>query len=315
MALLSTTPQDRARMVKQAAAETGFDACGIARALPPDPEDHLGHWLAQGYHADMDWLVRSKVLRQDVQEVLKGARSVVVVARSYHAPRPPAPPRTGRVARYAWADDYHRVLRKPLRALAKRIASLEDKVRCRCFVDSGPVMEKWWAAQAGLGWIGKNSLVLRDGMGSWFVLGVVLTTVDLACDEPALDQCSTCRLCIDACPTGAIAAPYVVDSRRCISYHTVENRGEVPEAVQERMGHWVFGCDVCQEVCPWNQNVADTTEQRLRPRAGQAGLDLAELAAISGESFRERFEGTSIMRVGLEGMRRNAEIVQRKQGR
>jgi epoxyqueuosine reductase len=300
---------ERASEVKRWAAALRFDACGIAAAGNADPEDQLGDWLARGYHADMAWMARRKELRQDPREKLPGARSVVVVARNYFWPRPQAPAGSGRVSCYAWGRDYHRVLAKPLRALAQRIRSLEPGAQCYTCVDSGPVLEKFWAARAGIGWIGKNSLLLRYDAGSWFLLGVVLTTAEIEPDNPVPDQCGGCTRCIDACPTGAIVEPSVVDSRRCISYHTIENRGDVPREIQERMGPWVFGCDVCQEVCPWNDAAVPTSEPDFRPRPGHANPEVAALATMSEATFKKLFSGSPIMRAKHQGMQRNARIV------
>ena len=300
--------------IKTCAAELRFDACAIAGAGAPDPDDFLGQWLARGYHADMDWFVRTKTTRQDVQERLPGTKSVVVVARNYNHPRPPAQPRTGRVSRYAWGRDYHRVLRKPLRKLAAHIESLDKDVETYCCIDTGPVLEKFWAARAGLGWIGKNSLILRRDLGSWFFLGVILTTLELAPDAPMPDFCGACTRCIDACPTNAIIAPRTVDARRCISYHTVENRGEIPEELHEHFADWVFACDMCQQVCPFNQDVPTTNETDFYPRANQAYPPLNFLETMTEEEFKEKFAGTPIMRAKLAGMQLNARIARRNQG-
>jgi epoxyqueuosine reductase len=297
---------DIAGMVKASATELGFDACGIAPVEEIDPQDRLGEWLGLGYHAGMAWMATTKDTRQNVQLKLPGARSVVAVARNYFAPRPEPAPGSGKVSRYAWGRDYHRVLLKPLRELARRIEASVPEARCYCCIDSGPVMEKAWAVRAGLGWLGKNSLVLRRDLGSWFFLGVILTTAELTPDSPASDQCGRCRLCVDACPTNAIVQPHVVDSRRCISYHTIENRGEIPAGIARNLDDWVFGCDICQDVCPWNRRVETTTQDDFHPRPGHANPDLAALASMDEEGFRSTFAGSPIMRAKHSGMRRNA---------
>ena len=294
--------------VKRRARELGFDACGIAAAGEADPDDHLGAWLDQGFHATMKWMAATREIRQDPRKKLPGARSVVVLARNYYSPSPAANERDGRVARYAWGRDYHRVLRKPLRELAAFIESLEPETRSYVSVDSGPVMERSWAARAGVGAIGKNSLALRRDIGSWFFLATAITTLELEPDAPATDICGTCTLCIDSCPTAAIVEPGVVDSNRCISYQTIENRGEVPESVASLHDNWVFGCDVCQDVCPWNRFARETTEPDFLPRADQASPNLDDLAGLSESEFRARFSGTPLMRAKHAGMRRNAAI-------
>ncbi len=300
---------ERAQQVKAQALSLGFDACGIASASEPiDPWDRLGQWLEKGYQADLDWMAASKEVRQDVTCKLPDARSVVVVARNYYAPRPEAPEGTGRVSRYAWGRDYHRVLRKPLKRLAAFIEGMGDGAACYGSIDSGPVSEALWAERAGVGWIGKHGLVIHPEFGSWIFLATILTTVELAPDTPATDQCGACRCCLDACPTGAIVEPQVVDARRCISYQTIENRGDIPENVQQAMGDWVYGCDVCQEVCPRNRQATVTDETDFQPRPGHAHLDLEGILAMDEEAFLAEFAGTPIMRAKLAGMRRNARV-------
>lgn len=298
----------RTKCVKQHAAALGFDACGIARAANSDPEDRLGEWLRRGYHADMAWIARTKEIRQDPQLKLPGARSVVVVARNYYHSRPPASDGSGKVAMYAWGRDYHRVLLKPLKSLATFVDAIEPGASSYCCIDSGPVLERAWAAHAGLGWIGKNSLVLRRDLGSWFFLGVILTTVQLDPDTPVDDLCGSCRACLDACPTHAIVEPGVVDSRLCISYHTIENRGDIPQNLQSQFGDWVFGCDICQDVCPWNRFAQPTTETAFHPRAEQANPAFCDLLEMNESDFNTRFAGTPLRRAKHAGMQRNAKI-------
>jgi epoxyqueuosine reductase len=306
--------RERTDALKAQAAEAGFDACCVARAGAVDLENRLGRWLADGFHADMDWMERTQAIRQDVTLKVPGAKSVVVLARNYHHPRPAAVANSGKVASYAWGRDYHNVLKKPLRRLGAYLTSLEEGAESYASVDSGPVLERSWAERAGLGWIGKNSLVLRGDLGSWFFIGTIITTVELVPDAPVLDRCGTCTRCIDACPTGAIIAPAVVDSNRCISYQTIENRGEVPEDLHGDMGDWVFGCDVCQEVCPWNRFERVTDESDFHPREGQANPALQTLSTMGREDFDERFIGTPIRRTKHAGMVRNARIVAKNQG-
>jgi epoxyqueuosine reductase len=315
------TPVVRSQRVKRQAADLGFDACGVAEAGPIDPHDHLGEWLAAGYHADMNWMETTKEIRRDPRLHLPGAQSVVVVARNYFAERPQPPRGSGRVSRYAWGRDYHRALRMPLQRLARFVDSMEVDSKCYCCIDSGPVLEKAWAARAGVGWIGKNSLVLRTDLGSWFFLGAIVTTTKLAPDLPMPDQCGTCRTCIDACPTSALVAPRILDARRCISYHTIENRGEIPKALQSAFGDWVFGCDICQEVCPYNHTkrmggaVGPSSEKDFHPKPGHANPDLAGLLHMDEGTFRAEFAGTPILRAKHAGMRRNASITFRNKNK
>lgn len=306
------TPEARARSVKARAAALGFDACGIADArVPIDPGDKLGRWLSLGYHADMEWMRRSRATRRDPRLKLPGAKSVIVLARGYAHPDPPHPPGTGRVARYARGRDYHRALRKPLRALQEHLATLDPETESHASVDSGPVLERSWAERAGLGWIGKNSLVLRRDLGSWFFLATVIATIELAPDAPVEAHCGNCTACLDACPTEAIVEPGVVDSTRCISYHTIENRGAIPERLQAKFGGWVFGCDICQEVCPWNRFAPETSMADFLPREGTAPFPLDALDACEPAEFDARFAGSPLRRAKYAGMRRNIAIARR----
>lgn len=302
------TPQERASAVKRRARALGFDACGIAAADVADPEDRLGDWIADGYHADMEWMAATKGIRQDVRLTLPGARSVVVVAHNYYAERPQAPGNCGRVSRYAWGRDYHNVLRKPLKALARHVSETDPAAEHYCCIDTGPVMEKAWAVRAGIGWLGKNSLVLREDACSWFFLGVVVTTAELAADSPVPDRCGACTKCMDACPTGAIVQPYVVDARRCISYLTIEHRGDVPEGLRRHFGNLVFGCDICQEVCPWGRSARVSSEPDFHPRNGQANPDLTDLGSMGEDDFERRFAGSPLRRATFSGMQRNVRI-------
>lgn len=302
-----STTSDLTARLKTEAFSLGFDACGIARADAPDPDDRLGEWIARGFHADMDWITRTRDLRQDVQQKLPGAQSVIVVARNYYHPPPEQPDGTGKVARYAWGRDYHKVVKKPLVNLARWLDATSPGTSYPA-VDSGPVLERSWAERAGLGWIGKNSLVLRRDLGSWFFLGVILTTTKLDPDEAVVEHCGSCRACIDACPTDAIVDEQVVDARRCISYHTIENRDLIPEDLQADFGDWIFGCDICQEVCPWNRFAKESDAPGFAVRPGVPFPRLDELVNIDEDSFDERFAGSAIRRAKATGMRRNAAI-------
>ena len=297
-----------AGLLKREAARLGFDACAIAAVSPIDPEDRLGSWLARGFHADMHWMAHTRALRQDVRLLLPGARSVIVVAKNYYQPRPAQPEGAGKIARYAWGRDYHKVLKKPLRALASFLQTLVEDAESRLSIDSAPVMERSWAERAGIGWVGKNSLILRRDLGSWFLLGAVVTTADLAPDAPVEDLCGSCTACIDACPTQAIVAPEVVDATRCIAYHTIENRGAVPESIAAQFGAWVFGCDVCQEVCPWNRFVQPHEEPGFAPREEAVHPALDTLLQISQQDFDARYAGSPVRRAKHTGMQRNVRI-------
>jgi len=308
---MNSTARARAELVKAYAGELGFDACGIAEAGLIDPEGRLDRWIEAGYHADMDWMARTRSTRQDPREKLPGARSVIVVARNYYHPRPEPGPNAGKVARYAWGRDYHKVLRKPLIKLARYLDSFGVETPSYASVDSGPVMERAWAERAGVGWVGKNSLVLRRDLGSWFFLGTVISEVALAPDSPVMDHCGTCHACIDACPTDAFVEEGVVDATRCISYQTIENRGVIPADLEEKLEGWVFGCDICQEVCPWNRFARVSTEPDFAPRSGQANPRIDAFLEMDEETFNKRFEGSPLRRTKWQGMVRNAKAQRR----
>jgi epoxyqueuosine reductase len=307
--------------IKQEARALGFAAVGIARIESADErsdsfarllETRLRDWLARGYHGVMAWMDRDPDRRADPRRLLPGCRSLISLGLNYYTgDRADERPGHGRIARYAWGEDYHRVLRRRLEQLASRIKQLRPEAETRCYVDTGPVMEKAWAQEAGLGWIGKHSNLVSPSHGSWLLLGEILTTLDLTPDEPGTDLCGTCTLCIQACPTGAIAAPYVVDARRCISYLTIELRGRdhvIPDELARRMGNRIFGCDDCLDVCPYNVNAASTAEPAFQPRPMTLSPELRTIAAMNDEEFEAAFRGSPIRRPKQAGMLRNARL-------
>ncbi len=302
--------------VKTAALQAGFTQVGIARAEAlVEERARLEEWLRRGHHAGMAWLARDVTRRCDPREVLPGARSVIVVSCTYlhGGEEAEAPPRHGKIARYARGRDYHRVLRRMLRKVEAAIQHIDPEARSRSFVDSGPVLEKAWAVRAGLGWIGKHTNLISRTQGSWFFLAVVLTTAAFEYDAPAADHCGTCTACIDACPTHAIPEPYVLDAHACIPYLTIELRDPVmPELEYTDFRNWVFGCDICQEVCPWNRFASETQHDDLRPRAATTLPSLDWLADIDEQEFVRAFAGTPVMRAKAAGMRRNARWLLRE---
>ncbi len=301
---------DSSALIKEHAALLGFDACGIASATATvDPGNRYEQWIQRNCHADMRWLATTADVRRDIRNKMPSARSVVVVARNYYSERPETPAAHGRISRYTWGRDYHRVLDKPLKRLGAFIRNLRPAVKTYFSIDTGPVLERAWAARAGIGWIGKNGMVVNPGMGSWFFLAVIATNLELTHDTPLANRCGTCRKCIDACPTGAIVEPAIVDARRCIAYHTVENRGEIPVELHPLFGDWMFGCDVCQEACPWNRFARETSEPDFLPRDGLASVSPGEVLKMDEPAFAKRFAGTPVTRVKLQGLKRNAEIV------
>ncbi len=282
--------------------------------LPQLLHSRLADWLERGYQATMAWLERNPARRTDPSRVLPGCRSIICVGANYFTGHyPDETPEHGRIARYAWGQDYHDVLMPKLEALAARIRALAPTSQTRCYVDTGPVMEKAWAQEAGLGWIGKHSNLVSGRFGSWLLLGEVLTTLDLDPDEPGQDLCGSCTLCIKACPTGAIADPYVVDASRCISYLTIERRQpgqDIDPALRPRMGNRIFGCDDCLDVCPYNAQAPATQTPAFQPSRLALAPKLATLAHLSPTEFDDAFRGSPIRRARHGGFTRNVRIAQ-----
>ncbi len=316
--------------IRREARCLGFSSVGFAPAEPPAHADAYLRWLRDGMHADMAWMAREDAVRRRVDpgQALDRCRTVIMVTLSYAPPdarreRPDprsfaAAPDTdpgrdrhdGVIARYALGRDYHDVFEERLEALVRHIDSLDPDARCRTWVDYGPVLERDHAQRAGLGWIGKNTLLIDPGLGSYLLLGEIFTTLDLVPDPPFLpDRCGTCTRCIEACPTGAITAPRVLDSRLCISWLTIENRGPIPEELRAKVGNRVFGCDICQETCPWNRQPAPGAVAALdlgRPVAPARLVDWAEeLLALDAGGFDARYQGTALRRPGRDALLRN----------
>lgn len=306
------TPHDAARTVREEAIRRGFSHCGIADAQGPFPEGaRLGAWLARGYHAGMSWMERSAAKRADPSQVLPGVRSIVVVAAPYHTPeRHSENPSHGKISRYAWGEDYHRVVGDRLEGFLEWLHASWPGERSLWYVDTGPVMEKAWAQHAGLGWVGKHTNLITRDRGSWVFLGVVLTTLPLAADETAADHCGTCTLCLDACPTGALVEPYLLDAGRCISYLTIEHRGPIPEEFRGKFENWIFGCDICQDVCPWNGKApAEAADPAFRPVPGMQAPLLEEWGGMTEEEFAARFTRSPLRRPKREGLLRSIAFV------
>jgi epoxyqueuosine reductase len=291
------------------AGSLGFERIGFAYADSlKNEERYLKHWLAQGRAGEMDYLARQPERRTRPQELLSGAKTVIVLARRYNGDSSnQRSPQEGRVARYTGGRDYHKLIGKRLEAFVRYLVALCPESQSKFFVDTGPVLERALAQRAGVGFIGKNTMLITRGLGSWVFLACVLTSAEWALDAPDARSCGNCRLCIDACPTRAITAPFELDPRRCISYLTIELKGSIEPGLREKMGGWAFGCDICQEVCPHNKGVA---------MAPAPVLALAEVLSIeNAAAFRKRFSGTSLLRAGWRGLLRNACVAAANLGR
>jgi epoxyqueuosine reductase len=297
------TPGELARRVKVEGRGLGFDLVAIGPAVPPDRGPAFEAWLDAGYAGTMGYLERGRGRRLDPGQVLPGARSLVACALNYY--QGADGPGPAHVARYAWGDDYHDVLAPRLAALLDAIRAGAPGAEGRAYVDTGPVLERELAARAGLGWVGKNTMLLHPALGSFFFVGVILTTAELGFDAPLADRCGTCTRCLEACPTGAFVAPYVLDARRCIAYLTIEHRGPIPAELRPGLGGLAFGCDVCQDVCPWNRRAPVTAEAAFLARDLP---DLAGLATLDDETYRRRLRGSPLRRARRRGLARNGAV-------
>jgi epoxyqueuosine reductase len=310
---VSPTPTELSALVKQLALAEGFDRVGIVAAVPlADERARLEEWLRRGYHGEMRWMARDAAERTDPRLVFSGARSVVVCALNYFTPHAHADdPSSGKISRYAWGDDYHDVVGGKLKNLLARIKEAIPEADGKACVDIQPLMDKAWAARAGLGWIGKHTNLITRELGSWVFIGELLLNLELACDDERVeDHCGSCTLCIEACPTQAITEPYVVDSNRCISYATIELRApELPAEVSEHLEGWLYGCDICQEVCPWNRFEQPTEEVRFEPREGRTSEPLADVLELTPDAYAARFRRSAIKRAKLSGLQRNARAL------
>jgi len=297
--------------VKRLARECGFELAGVARAEPADDDfARYDQWTAQGMAGEMRYLTdRRADVRRDPQNLLPGARSIICIGKLYNQAPPPEREGHAIFSRYARGRDYHDVLREALEQLAHKLAAVEPH-RWKVCVDTAPLLERSYARLAGLGWIGRNTCLINEPLGSWFFLGELISTLELAPDAPPPDRCGTCTRCIEACPTQAIVPAgdanenWTLDARRCISYLNIELRGPIPVEQQPWLGSRVFGCDICQQVCPWNARAPEASDPAFRPLYDPAP-PLEELAALSAEQFRERFRGTPVMRAKHEGLLRN----------
>lgn len=305
------SPAALTALLRERARELGFDLAGVCPAVEPAGITRFHKWLAEGYGGQMHYLEARSEAHCHPRYVLDGVRSLLILTMNYQtqAPVEKVPSGAGRVSRYAWGLDYHDHIRKALNELAKALIDAAPGEVVRGVVDSAPLLEREFAQLAGLGWIGKNTLLLNRATGSYFFLAALLTSAELEYDAPQeTAHCGTCTACLDACPTGAFVAPYVLDARRCISYLTIELREPIPHELRPQMQDWVFGCDICQDVCPWNRFAPISDAPTFQPREGNNPLDLCELFSLDEDSFRARFRKTPLWRPKRRGLLRNAAI-------
>jgi epoxyqueuosine reductase len=320
--------RELAALVKRAALEARFDLCGIAAARDDAAElKYFAQWIVSGYAGEMKYMEarneKGALKRASLGQAAPWARSVVVCATNYNTEQPYSTEikdkSRGWISRYAWGkEDYHQAVMWRLRrvegALLEAVRGSDSEIVTRCYVDTGPVVERVYAKYAGVGWIGKNTCIINQRKGSWLFLGVILTSLELQPDLPAPDRCGTCTRCIEACPTDALVAPYQLDANRCISYLTIEKRGSIPEELRPGMGRHIFGCDICQDVCPWNRKAPITEADEFTPRPELVNPALDWLGEMSSEEFRQVFRGSPVRRTKYAGLRRNAAIAMGNSG-
>jgi len=320
--MMRVSGTDLKTFVKSAAEQAGFDLAGIAPARDAQELEYFPEWIAAGRAGDMKYLEardeKGDLKRASLARVAPWARSVIVCAINYNTAHPYSTelndPERGWISRYAWSrEDYHDAVLRRLKKVEAAFREVLPEVQqanltTRSYVDTGPIVERVFAKYAGVGWIGKNTCIISQKKGSWLFLGVILTSLELAPDLPTPDRCGTCTRCIEACPTNAIVAPYQLDSNRCISYLTIEKRASIPEEFRAGMGRHIFGCDICQDVCPWNRKAPVTNAIEFEPRPGMVNPALAWLAEMPAEDFRETFRGSPVRRTKRAGLRRNAAI-------
>ncbi len=294
--------------IKEEALRLGFDACGVCKAVDSGQEERYMKWINDNWHADMAYMARNIDKRTDPRLLVDGAKSIVSVALNYY-PHEKQATHAPQFAYYAYGKDYHDVVRAKLKELFEFIAIRKPGVTGRYFSDSAPVLERFWAAQAGLGFVGKNSLLIIPGKGSYFFLGELIIDIELDYDKPILENCGSCTRCLDGCPTGAIEEPFRVNANKCISYQTIENRGEISPYVAPRLKNYVFGCDICQKVCPWNRVSAPHNTPEFLPSEEFMSIDLIKLLNMKEEEYREIFRGSAVKRTKFSGLKRNVTTV------
>jgi epoxyqueuosine reductase len=302
--------QENSRFIKQLAKDLGFSYCGISKAEFLEEEaPRLAEWLKRGYAGKMHYLENHFDKRLDPRQLVPGAKSVISLLYNYFPEKTPPAFERFKIARYAYGDDYHFVIKAKLREMMDRVREKIGDVEGRVFVDSAPVMERAWAQRGGLGWVGKNSLLINKSQGSFFFLAELIIDLELEYDGPHKDYCGTCTACMDACPTDAIPAPFVVDGSRCISYFTIELRDEIPSEVKGKFENWMFGCDICQDVCPWNRFSKPHTEKAFLPTPGLAEMSAHDWRELTEDVFKKVFKNSAVKRTGFRGLKRNIDFL------
>jgi epoxyqueuosine reductase len=297
----------------QFSGEIGFDLVGFSSVVPLELEtQRLIRWLEDGKHAAMSYMERNIEKRHDVRELLPHAKSVISLGINYYSDEKPyTADGYGKISRYAWGKDYHLVIWDNLAGLIERIKNIEPNFTAISYVDSGPVMDKVWAVKGGLGWMGKNTNIINPHIGSWFFIANIICNIDLIPSDEIFDSCGTCTACVDACPTKALQ-PYELDARKCISFLTIENKGEINREFAGKMDNWLFGCDVCQDVCPWNKRFAvETNIPEFKPATGNRALALDEILEMDSRKFKEQFTDSPLLRAKLTGLQRNASFLKK----
>jgi epoxyqueuosine reductase len=306
---MSPNIQEMSGLIREQASRLGFFKAGITSVRPLPSAESFIQWLNKGFHGSMGYLQRQAPKRQDPGLVLAGARSMLVLAMNYHTEDGLTDePLKGRISRYAWGDDYHKILMARLEELLRFIQKLDPSAEGLPYVDTGPVMEKVWGAQTTLGWMGKHTNLITRDHGSWFFVGVILLNIELAYDSKEKDLCGTCSRCLCTCPTGAIVAPYILDARLCVSYLTIELRGSIPRNLRPLIGNRIYGCDDCQEVCPWNRFAVKSNGSGFSPRPENFMPELNPLIRITPAEFKERFRNSPILRAKRDGFVRNVAV-------
>ncbi len=294
------------------AKEIGFDLIGFAKAEGLNVEiEHLKEWLNKDFQAGMSYMERNIEKRKNVENILTSSKSVISLAINYYTNHDHSGAKnSGKISRYAWGTDYHLIIWEKLNLLESELKKIDPSFECKSYADTGPVMDKVWAVKAGIGWMGKHTNVINKEFGSWIFLATIITNYAFEYSSPIPDFCGSCTACIDACPTDAIVNEYIVDSNKCISYLTIENKGEIPKEFNGKFDNWIFGCDICQDVCPWNKKFSVTAlNDEFKPKDGNSEIDLEEVLRMDKQDFKNRFERSPVKRTKLKGLKRNALFI------